>query len=39
MQKMQDTWIQSPGLKDPLKEEIATYSRILTWEEMDKGSC
>ena len=32
MQKMQDTRIQSLGLEDPLKEEIATYSQILTWE-------
>jgi len=32
MQKTQDTWIQSLGLEDPLKEEIATHSRILTWE-------
>ena len=26
---MQETQVRSLGLEDPLKEEIATYSRIL----------
>ena len=28
---MQETWVQSLGREDPLKE-MATYSRILAWE-------
>ena len=32
MQKTQETWVQSPGWEDPLKEEMATHSSILAWE-------
>ena len=28
---MQETWVQSLGLEDPLKKGIATHSSILTW--------
>ena len=28
---MQETWIQSLGLKDPLEREMATHSTILAW--------
>ena len=39
---MQETWIQSLGLKDPLEREMATHSTILAWripwtEEPDRG--
>ena len=27
-----DTWVQSLGREDPLEEEIATHSSILTWK-------
>ena len=30
-QEMQETWIRSPGEKDPLEEEMATHSSILAW--------
>ena len=26
-----ETWDQFPGWEDPLKEDMATHSRILTW--------
>ena len=26
------TWVQSLGQEDPLEKEMATHSRILTWE-------
>ena len=29
---MLETWVQSLGQKDPLEEEMATYSSILVWE-------
>ena len=29
---MWETWIQSPGPKDPLEKEMATHSNILPWE-------
>ena len=29
---MQETWIQSLGLEDPLEKEMATHSSILAWE-------
>ena len=32
MQKMQETWVQSLGWKDPLKGGMATHSSILAWE-------
>ena len=32
------TWIQSLGLEDPLKEEMATHTSILAWRiPMDRG--
>ena len=29
---MQETWIQSLGVEDPLEKEMATHSRILAWK-------
>ena len=29
---MQETWVQSMGLKDSLQEEMATCSSILAWK-------
>ena len=29
---MQETWVQSLGLEDPLEKEIATHSSILAWK-------
>ena len=29
---MQETLVQSLGQEDPLEEEMATHSSILTWE-------
>ena len=29
---LQETWVQSLGQKDPLEEEMATYSSILAWQ-------
>ena len=29
---MQETWVQFLGQEDPLKEEMATHSRVLAWE-------
>ena len=29
MQEIQETWVQSLGQEDPLKEEMATHSSIL----------
>ena len=31
MQEIQDTWVQSMGLEDPLEEGMATHSSILAW--------
>ena len=31
MQEMQETWVQSLGLEDPLEKEMATHSSILAW--------
>ena len=28
---MQETWVRSLGLEDPLEKEVATHSSILTW--------
>ena len=28
---MWETWVQSPGLEDPLEKEMATHSSILAW--------
>ena len=32
MQEPQEMQVQSLGRKDPLEDEMATHSRILTWE-------
>ena len=32
MQKMQETWVQSLGRKDPLEKEMATEYSILAWK-------
>ena len=32
MQEMQETQVQSLGQEDPLEQEMATCSSILTWE-------
>ena len=32
MQETQKTWVRSLGQEDPLDEEMATYSSILTWK-------
>ena len=29
---MQETWVRSLGLEDPLEEEMAIRSSILAWE-------
>ena len=29
---MQETWVRSLGLEDPLEEEMATHSSILAWQ-------
>ena len=28
---MQETWVQSLDLEDPIEEEMATHSSILAW--------
>ena len=36
---MQETWAQSLGWEDPLKEGVATQSTILSWRiPMDRGA-
>ena len=36
---MQDTWVQSLGLEDPLEVGMATHSSILAWRiPMDRGA-
>ena len=36
---MQETWVRSLGLEDPLEEEMATHSSILVWEtSIDRGA-
>ena len=32
VQKTQETWVWSLGQEDPIKEEMATLSSILTWK-------
>ena len=32
MQETQEKWVQSLGQEDPLEQEIATHSSILTWK-------
>ena len=29
---MWETWVQSLGREDPMKEEIITHSSVLAWE-------
>ena len=29
---MQETWVQSLGLEDPLEKKMATHSSVLAWE-------
>ena len=29
---MWETWVQSLGWEDPMKEEITTHSSVLAWE-------
>ena len=31
MQEMQEMWVQSLGLENPLEEEMTTHSSILAW--------
>ena len=36
---MQETWVQSLGLEDPLEKGMETHSSILAWRiPMDKGA-
>ena len=36
---MRETWVQSLGQRDPLKEGLATHSSILAWGiPMDRGA-
>ena len=36
---MWETWVQSLGWEDPLKEGMATHSSILAWRTpMDRGA-
>ena len=32
MQETQEKWFPSPGWEDPLEQEMATHSSILTWK-------
>ena len=32
VQEIQETWVLSLGWEDPLKEEMATITSIVTWE-------
>ena len=32
MQEMQETWVPSLGLEDPLEKEMAAHSSILAWK-------
>ena len=32
MQETQEMWVRPLGWEDPLEEEMATHSRMLTWE-------
>ena len=31
LQEIQETWVQSLGLEDPLEEGMATHSSVLAW--------
>ena len=35
---MQEMWVSSLGLEDPLEEEMATHSISLPGESMDRGA-
>ena len=36
---MQETWVRSLGLEDPLEKEMATHARIHAWKNpMDRGA-
>ena len=35
---MQEMWVQSLSLEDPLEEEMATQSSILAWRILDRGA-
>ena len=35
---MQETWVWSLDLDDPLEREMATHSSILAWQSMDRGA-
>ena len=38
---MQESWVWSLGVEDPLEKEMAAHSSILAWEipeEMDRGA-
>ena len=35
---MQDSWVQSPGWKDPLENEMATHSNSCLENPMDRGA-
>ena len=30
--EMQESWVRSPGWKDPLEKEMATHSSTLAWK-------
>ena len=32
LQETQEMWLQSLGLEDPIEQEMATHSSILTWK-------
>ena len=38
MQETQETWVQSRGWEDPLKEDTATHSVFLPGESMGRGA-
>ena len=36
---MQETWVRSLGLEDPLEKGMATHSSVLAWRiPMDRGA-
>ena len=36
---LRETWVQSLGWEEPLKEDMATHSDILAWKiPMDRGA-
>ena len=38
MQELQETWVRSLGLEDPLEEEMETHSSILARESQGQRS-